>query len=144
KIDCGETTTLVYPGGNDYRMKGKMRYELSGNGDVSRGLSSNGQLVASYRYDAFGRILEEDGDVTNEHSKRYRGEGWDKEVGLLYLRNRYYDPDLGRFLSLDPHPGFISRSQSLNPYVYCYNDPVKYEDPTGFCRYSYSLLICGA
>src|SRR5690606_32923130 len=64
KIDCGETTTLVYPGGNAYRMKGKMRYELSGNGDVSRVLSSNGQLVASYRYDAFGRILEEDGDVT--------------------------------------------------------------------------------
>ena len=59
-----------------------------------------------------------------------------KIAGLLYFCARYYNADAGRFLSPDPHtlhPGGINLSnpQSINPYVYCMNDPLTYVDPNG-------------
>lgn len=55
----------------------------------------------------------------------------DEETGLYYLRARYYDPEIGRFISKDPVPGILSAPQTLNQYVYCINNPLKYTDPTG-------------
>src|SRR5690606_37805227 len=141
KIEDGGGTTVVYPGGSAYQPGGKVRYELTGTAGVTRVMGGNGQLVASYRYDAFGRILESEGEAVGERTKRYRGEDWDEEAGLLYLRNRYYDPELGRFLSVDPHPGFATQPQTLNPYVYCHNDPVNFADPTGLCEELWDWLI---
>ncbi len=56
---------------------------------------------------------------------RYSGEYFDAESGDYYLRARYYNPRLGRFLTEDPvHDG-------NNWYVYCNNNPVRYVDPSG-------------
>ena len=46
--------------------------------------------------------------------------------GLIYLRNRYYDPSIGRFITEDP------ARDGLNWYVYCRNNPIRYIDPTGY------------
>ena len=51
--------------------------------------------------------------------------------GLYYLRARYYDPTIGRFLTRDPLPGSIQHPQSLNAYPYVQNNPVNRMDPTG-------------
>jgi RHS repeat-associated protein len=52
-------------------------------------------------------------------------------TGLVYLGARYYEPELGRFLSLDPVLGSLSSPQTTNRYVYCANNPELYTDPSG-------------
>jgi len=55
------------------------------------------------------------------------GREYDQESALYYMRYRYYDPDLGRFLSEDP----IGITGGLNLYAYAGNDPLNHRDPTG-------------
>jgi len=52
---------------------------------------------------------------------------------LVYLRARYYDPELGRFLNSDPIEGSIEQTQSLNRYSYGQNNPVNMADHSGLC-----------
>jgi len=52
-------------------------------------------------------------------------------AGLYYIGARWYDPSLGRFLSLDPELGQTSAPQTINRYVYCLNNPLRVTDPTG-------------
>ncbi len=83
-------------------------------------VSMNGQ---GYAYDAFGNILEN--GVTGYNPFRYNGEYCDDETGMIYLRARYYDPSLGRFITEDP------AKDGLNWYVFCSNNPVRLVDSTG-------------
>ena len=53
-------------------------------------------------------------------------------VGLIHMNGRAYDPELGRFLSVDPFIQFPDNSQSLNPYTYVMNNPLSGTDPTGY------------
>jgi RHS repeat-associated protein len=53
------------------------------------------------------------------------------EMNLNYFCQRYYDPEIGRFMSLDPFGGYIEMPQSQNRYAYCINNPLKYIDPLG-------------
>jgi RHS repeat-associated protein len=55
---------------------------------------------------------------------------------LIYLRNRYYDPNLGVFLSRDPYEGNPSQPMSLNQYAYVEGNPVNKTDPSGLCASS--------
>jgi RHS repeat-associated protein len=61
----------------------------------------------------------------------YRGEQFDPDLGLYYLRARYYNPVTGRFLTRDPEPGDPSEPTSLHKYVYARHSPVNWIDPTG-------------
>ena len=83
----------------------------------------NGATVRTYDYDMFGKQVTSSGTAENPY--RYCGEYIDGETGFIYLRNRYYDPRIGRFMSEDP-----AKSGS-NWYVYCENNPVKFVDPWG-------------
>jgi RHS repeat-associated protein len=55
----------------------------------------------------------------------------DDELGLIYLRARYYDPLVGRFITRDPFPGLADASESLNRYAYACGNPVNNVDPSG-------------
>ena len=88
-----------------------------------------GTLSASYSYDAFGAIRASSGSGGGS-SIRFAGEQTDPS-GLIYLRARYYDPSVGRFITRDTFPGFPGANQSLNRYVYAYNNPVNLTDPSG-------------
>jgi len=52
-------------------------------------------------------------------------------VGLIHMNGRVYDPTLGRFLSSDTVIQSLGASQSINPYSYAWNDPLRYTDPSG-------------
>ena len=61
----------------------------------------------------------------------YRGEQYDSDLGLYYLRARYYNPATGRFLSRDPEEGKIKIPATLHKYLYAGGDPVNRIDPRG-------------
>ena len=86
-------------------------------------------MVNSYAYSPWGEIRTQTESVTNPI--KYAGEYYDDELDMLYLRARYYDPQIGRFISLDAERGSIQNPMDMNRYVYCRNNPIKYVDPTG-------------
>ena len=84
----------------------------------------------SYRYDAFGAELETTEQIPNRI--RYTGQQYDELTGQYYLRARYYNPVLGRFMQEDVYQG-----DGLNLYAYCHNNPVTYYDPSGYGIFSF-------
>jgi RHS repeat-associated protein len=60
-----------------------------------------------------------------------RGEQYDSDLGLYYLRARYYNPSTGRFMSRDPNDGHTWDSENLHKYLYAGGDPVNRIDSTG-------------
>jgi RHS repeat-associated protein len=61
----------------------------------------------------------------------YAGEYWDQDAQLLYLRARWYDPRVGRFISADPFEGKQRDPRSLNRYAYAGGDPLHATDRSG-------------
>lgn len=102
---------------------------------------SRGQLVESYRYDAFGTptILDPAGQVrsTSVVGNRFlfTGREYDFETGLYYYRNRYFHPGLGRFTSHDP----LGVLPDVNLYRYVGNNSTTLVDPLGL----YTVVIHG-
>ncbi len=104
-------------------------YLYNGHGDTVQTVAKNGEVQNQYDYDIFGNPT-----LTVEISVcaiRYAGEYLDNETGLYYLRARYYDPYIGRFISEDSYWGEDTNPLSLNLYTYCLNNPIMYTDPTG-------------
>ena len=99
-------------------------YGYDAHGDVRFLTASTGAVTDTYDYDAFGNIVGSTGTTPNVY--RYQGEALDSETGLYYMRARYYDPTVGRFLNVDPMTG-----QGEHPYTYAGADPVNGHDPTG-------------
>jgi len=107
----------------------KAYYGHNGHGDVVNLIDSSGQVLNSYTYDMWGNPLAVQEIVDNPF--RYSGEYWDDSTGLQYLRARWYDPSIGRFISEDTYEGELNNPLSLNLYTYVYNNPLIFIDPTG-------------
>jgi RHS repeat-associated protein len=67
----------------------------------------------------------------------YTGLGYDYSSGLTYARARYYQPEIGRFISEDTYKGGIWNPQSQNLYTYVLNNPLIYTDPSGHASQGY-------
>ncbi len=81
----------------------------------TRAITDNVGLVTDrYTYDAFGGLLNQTGTFGN--SFQFAGEQRDSATGLDYLRARYYDPSLGRFISKDAFPGYLDDPMSQHDY----------------------------
>ncbi len=107
---------------------GRQYYFHDGLGSVRQLLDSTGEVQTNYAYDPFGVPVVE-GDATNPY--RFTGEAWDEEVELLYLRARYYQPEVGRFIARDPWAGNLWQPSTFNRYGYVSNNPVNYIDLGG-------------
>jgi len=103
-------------------------YLRDGLGSVVTLADSDGQVTQTSDYEVFGASYVRG---STETAFGFTGEQHDQETGLLYLRARYYDPILGRFISRDPYPGHIRIPQSQHGYAYAYNNPVNFVDPSG-------------
>ena len=125
-------------------------YRKNAQGDVTHILDNTGMVVAKYIYDAWGNHAILDGNGSNVTSGigvlnpfRYRSYYYDEETDLYYLQTRYYDPEVGRFLSQDDVSYLAPDNiNGLNLYAYCSNNPVMATDPTGTTEW-WQWLIFG-
>ncbi|KZE67993.1 hypothetical protein AWM68_17635 [Fictibacillus phosphorivorans] len=107
-------------------------YHYNAHGDVIALTNTQGIKVASYSYDAWGNILNEQVDlVVNDNPYKYARYRYDSETGLYYLMARYYNSKQGVFLSIDAYPGNENDKLSQNGYIYTNNNPVIFIDPDG-------------
>ena len=98
-------------------------------GNVRQLTNSAGPITDTYEYDAFGNKVASTGTTPNNYL--YRGEQWDSDLNLYYLRARYYNPLAGRFMSRDPNAGNQFNPKALHKYLYAGGDPVNWVDPLG-------------
>jgi len=89
----------------------------------------SGNLTDTYTYDAFGIQIASTGTTANNH--RYTGQQWDGDLGMYYLRARYYQPQSGRFWTMDSYSGNSEAPLSLHKYFYCQNNPINGRDLSG-------------
>lgn len=105
-----------------------------GHGSTRQLAGDDGGVTANYAYDAYGKMLGGNPNVTDKQSATdllYAGEQFDPGLQMEYLRARYYDQDNGRFNRLDPFDGNSEDPQSLHKYAYAHADPVNGIDPSG-------------
>lgn len=103
--------------------------EVDSHTDITELVGANGQ-TASYSYDAYGNATSAiSGGVYNPY--RYTSQYLDEETGLYYLRARYYDPSNGRFTQEDSYLGEENSPLTLNLYMYCHGNPIRYTDLKG-------------
>ena len=103
-------------------------------GDVTEIYNETRQLVGKYSYTAFGecKVEVDEQGIATKNPIRYRSYYYDEEINLYYLQTRYYDPEIGRFVTIDDVQ-YISADtiNGLNLYAYCANNPVMGCDPDG-------------
>ena len=105
-------------------------YLYDGHGTVRALANENGKVTDTYTYDAFGNLISSTGSTANNY--RYCGEQFDSTTGLYYLRARYMNPSVGRFISMDTYQGSNADPISLHKYLYANSNPVMYSDPSGY------------
>ena len=108
---------------------GRLVFLHYGLGGPVLGTGADGEVIWSKGYRPFGGDLEipevEINQGENLVKLGFVGKQYDDDVGLYQLGARWYDPELGRFVSVDPVRGF------LNDYAYAYNNPFRYQDANG-------------
>ena len=125
--ESGHPYALTYNGTTYY-------YVTNLQGDVLAILDGNKQVVASYSYDPYGKVLSATGTLAEVNPLRYRGYVYDSETGLYYVSSRYYDPEIGRFISPDTTDVLTATPMGLtdkNLFAYCDNNPVIRADHGG-------------
>ena len=94
-------------------------------------VDSNGNQVAAYTYDPYGKILSAYGSMAEINPLRYRGYYYDAETGFYYLQSRYYDPNTCRFINADSYASTGQSYLGYNMFAYCGNNPVERTDADG-------------
>lgn len=110
-------------------------YNTEQPGSVVALVDKNNQLANTYEYDPFGNVISQSEQV--QQPLRFAGAYLDGETGLYFMRARYYDPQLARFISEDP----VGVGGSDNLFAFVANDPVNGNDPLGLdlCPHAYHL-----
>jgi RHS repeat-associated protein len=117
-------------------------YGYDGFSNVRQLTSSTGTITDTYDYDAWGNAVNTAGTTPNAYL--YRGEQYDLDLSLYYLRARYFNPLTGRFLSRDAEDGQAVEPRTLHKYLYAADDPVNRLDPSGRSNLvNYTLGVLG-
>ena len=126
----GDTISRYIPGygvaaGWNRERSGYHYYHLDEQNSTAYITGSSGEIENRYEYDAFGVLQDSREELRNRIL--YTGQQYDQTSGQYYLRARFYNPVLGRFVQED-----VYRGDGLNLYAYCRNNPVVYYDPSGY------------
>ncbi|MGE4336805.1 MAG: RHS repeat domain-containing protein [Pigmentiphaga sp.] len=88
---------------------------------------ATGAVVETSEYEPYGLLLNR----ANDDRPGYTGHVMDSATGLTYMQQRYYDPAIGRFLSVDQVTAYEKPMINFNRYVYALNNPYRFTDPDG-------------
>ena len=124
-------------------------YRKNAQNDIISLLDNNGSVLVKYKYDAWGKCIIDasttNTELANLNPFRYRSYYYDVETSLYFLKTRYYDPETGRFITIDDILYLDPESiNGLNLYAYCGNNPIMYYDPTGHLAFFIITAIIGA
>ena len=112
-------------------------------------LDNTGAVVVKYKYDAWGKcqtiVVDTNAtEIANLNPFRYRSYYLDTETELYFLKTRYYDPEIGRFMTIDDISYLDPESiNGLNLYAYCLNNPVMMVDNRGCAPAWWQWLVSG-
>ena len=106
-------------------------------GNVMGYWDEQGNVVAEYAYDAFGRTVAKNGTMVDVFSIRYSTKYYDAETGMYYYGRRFYVTALCRWLTRDP----IEEQGGVNLYGFCGNCGVANYDAKGLTRISVTRTI---
>ena len=128
-------TVYVYGNGliysyNDNEADSTTYYHYNNIGSTTKLTDNNGNVIQSYEYGAYGEVLSGDTKITPFLYNGQLGVMTD-DNGLYYMRARYYNVNIKRFINQDVVHGSINVSQSLNRYSYVQGNPIKLTDPFG-------------
>src|SRR5258706_2748512 len=98
-------------------------------GSVRQLVNGNGDITLAKAYDPYGVVTHASGAEGSAYG--YTGESQDAVSGMVYLRARYYNVTDGRFLSRDTWGGDDNSPMSYDRWLYVYNNPLRYIDPSG-------------
>jgi RHS repeat-associated protein len=116
-------------------------------GDVVGIYDAAGAVVATYAYDAWGKILDirefSVYTIGRLNPIRYRGYYYDTETGYYYCQSRYYNPEWCRWISADVYMDTGDGIMGTNMYAYCQGDPVNFGDPSGHAAGEAAALAAG-
>ena len=109
-------------------------------------LDVNGDVVVTYIYSDFGELKEATGnqEIIKNNSIIYKDYYYDQESKLYYLKTRYYNPDLRRYMSVDDLASIERRgsdSYFYNLFSYCKNDPINLSDEYGLLAISLTIGV---
>jgi len=90
-----------------------------------------GTVTDTFKYDTYGKLLSRTGSTDLIFGYNGRDGVVTDTNGLIYMRARYYSPELRRFVNADIIPGAISQAVTLNRYAYANGNPVSNVDPFG-------------
>ena len=109
-------------------------YHQASLGTTATLTNQSGTIDTAYRTDAFGEITEQEGESNTQNRQVFTGKEHD-QTGLVYFGARYYDPQLGRFITQDTYLGDPNTPPSLHRYLYAYANPTVYIDVDGHAAY---------
>ena len=117
-------------------------YRKNAQNDIIALLDNTGATVVKYKYDAWGKCVVDasttNTELANLNPFRYRSYYLDTETGFYFLKTRYYDPEIGRFMTIDDISYLDPESiNGLNLYAYCGSNPVMRVDTTGCSWFSW-------
>lgn len=114
-------------------------YQKDAMGSIVAITAQDGTMVARFEYDAFGNIIATQG--SHKGLFGYTGFYADDETGLYYAQQRFYDAELGAFISEDPLDGTSNDPQSQHRYNYAKANPNKYVDRDGRCSTTANMFF---
>ncbi|KYC37632.1 hypothetical protein WA1_39915 [Scytonema hofmannii PCC 7110] len=104
-------------------------YLVDGLGSTRVLTDGQASITDTYTYDAFGKLIGSSGSTDNNYL--FAGEQYDEDLEQYYLRQRYYDPNTGRFTRRDVYEGRLEEPLTLHKYLYANGNPANLIDPSG-------------
>ncbi|MEC4811704.1 MAG: putative Ig domain-containing protein [Scytonema sp. PMC 1069.18] len=104
-------------------------YLVDGLGSIRVLTDGQASITDTYTYDAFGKLIGSSGSTDNNYL--FAGEQYDEDLEQYYLRQRYYDPNTGRFTRRDVYEGRLEEPLTLHKYLYANGNPANLIDPSG-------------
>ncbi len=103
----------------------------------------DGSIIDTFEYDTYGKLLSHVGETDTPFCYNGRDGVMTEPNGLYYMRNRFYSPDLKRFINPDLIAGDITNAITLNRYAYANNNPIMFVDPLGLSVDNTTKVVIG-